>query len=56
VEARFLEEPKGAALLTVERTSSDEQGRPIEFAQHVYRASRYSLFRTVATEPMSIDG
>jgi DNA-binding GntR family transcriptional regulator len=47
VEARMLNEPKGTALLTMERTTYDNQGVAIEFAQHVYRASRYSLVSTV---------
>jgi DNA-binding GntR family transcriptional regulator len=43
LEARLLGEPKGTALLTMERTTFDERGRTIEFAQHVYQASRYTL-------------
>lgn len=42
-EARLLGEPRGAALLTMERTVLDDRDRPVEFGQHVYRASRYSL-------------
>ena len=42
-EARLLDEPRGAALLTMERTALDDRDRPVEFGQHVYRASRYSL-------------
>ena len=42
-EARLLDEPRGAALLTMERTVLDNRDRPVEFGQHVYRASRYSL-------------
>jgi len=42
-EARLLDEPRGAALLTMERTVLDHRDRPVEFGQHVYRASRYSL-------------
>jgi DNA-binding GntR family transcriptional regulator len=42
-EARALNETRGAALLTMERLASDESGRPIEFGQHVYRASRYAF-------------
>jgi DNA-binding GntR family transcriptional regulator len=42
-EARLLDEPRGAALLTMERTVLDDMDRPVEFGQHVYRASRYSL-------------
>jgi DNA-binding GntR family transcriptional regulator len=50
VESRFLDEPKGTALLTMERTTYDARGRAIEFAQHVYRASRYALVSTVTAE------
>ena len=42
-EARLLDEPRGAALPTMERTVLDDRDRPVEFGQHVYRASRYSL-------------
>jgi DNA-binding GntR family transcriptional regulator len=49
LEARLLNEPKGTALLTMERTTYDDHGIAIEFAQHVYRASRYSLVSTVTT-------
>lgn len=53
MEARLLDERKGAALLTVERTTYDERDVVIEFAQHVYRASRYSLVSTVAASGRS---
>lgn len=42
-EARVLNETRGAALLTMERIAYDDSGRPVEFAQHLYRASRYSF-------------
>lgn len=47
LEARLLNEAKGTALVTMERTTYDDRGRAIEFAHHVYRASRYSLVSTV---------
>ena len=51
-EARVLHETRGAALLTMERTAYDETGRPVEFAQHVYRASRYAFTTNLPrTEP-----
>jgi len=50
VEARLLNEPKGTALLTMDRTTFDAAGRAIEFAQHVYRASRYALVSEVTTD------
>jgi DNA-binding GntR family transcriptional regulator len=42
-EARLLGEPRGAALLTMQRTTYDDHGRSIEFGSHVYAASRYSF-------------
>ena len=42
-EARLLDEAKGAPLLTMERTTYDDQGRAVEYGTHIYRASRYSF-------------
>ncbi|MFI8826177.1 GntR family transcriptional regulator [Streptomyces sp. NPDC053431] len=42
-EAAALGEPAGAPLLTMERTTFDAAGRAVEFASHLYRASRYSF-------------
>src|SRR5271166_509454 len=42
-EARTLGETRGAALLTMERVAYDENSRPVEFGQHLYRASRYAF-------------
>ena len=52
-EARLLDEKPGAALVTMERTTYDDRGRTIEFAQHVYRASRYSLVSPLTSELQS---
>jgi GntR family transcriptional regulator len=30
-------------LLTMERIAYDENDRPVEFGQHLYRASRYAF-------------
>jgi DNA-binding GntR family transcriptional regulator len=46
-EARLLDESPRAALLTMERTAYDAAGHPIEFGQHVYRASRYVFDTTL---------
>jgi DNA-binding GntR family transcriptional regulator len=46
-EARALGEKRGAPLLTMERSVYDEQGRPVEHGQHLYRASRYSFDLTL---------
>ena len=45
-EARLLEETRGTALLTMERIACDQAGRPVEFARHLYRASRYAFTTT----------
>ncbi|CAM5736382.1 GntR family transcriptional regulator [Streptomyces hirsutus] len=42
-EASRLDEKEGAALLTMHRTAYDDTGRAVEYATHVYRASRYSF-------------
>ncbi len=42
-EAGLLGERRGAALLTMQRTAYDDQGRAVEFGSHVYAASRYSF-------------
>jgi DNA-binding GntR family transcriptional regulator len=46
-EARLLEEPPRAALLTMQRTAFDDEGVPIEVGRHVYRASRYDFETTL---------
>jgi DNA-binding GntR family transcriptional regulator len=52
-EARLLRETRGTALLTMERIAYDEAGRPVEFGQHMYRASRYAFTLTMpsASQP-----
>ena len=42
-EARLLEAHKGEPLLTMERTTYNENGQPVELADHIYRASLYSF-------------
>ncbi|WP_255392598.1 GntR family transcriptional regulator [Kineosporia sp. A_224] len=42
-EARLLKEPRGAALLTMQRIAYDDHGRVVEFGSHIYAASRYSF-------------
>ncbi|MEU6737925.1 GntR family transcriptional regulator [Streptosporangium sandarakinum] len=42
-EARLLEERRGCPLLTMVRTTYDDQGRAVEHGSHVYRASHYAL-------------
>jgi len=42
-EAELLDEPRGAALLTMARTAYDDHGRVVEYGSHIYAASRYSF-------------
>jgi DNA-binding GntR family transcriptional regulator len=42
-EARELGERRGSALLTAERETLDDHGTVVEFASHLYAASRYSF-------------
>lgn len=42
-EAKLLGEPRGAALLTMQRTAYDDHGRAVEYGSHIYAASRYSF-------------
>jgi GntR family transcriptional regulator len=42
-EARLLHATRGEPLLTMQRTTYDDAGRSLEFADHVYRASHYSF-------------
>ena len=46
-EARLLEEKRGTPLLTMTRTTHDDGGRIIEYATHLYRASRYTFELTL---------
>lgn len=54
-EACHLGEARRAALLTMERTTYDQGGRAIEFAQHVYRASRYAVHTTLSAPGSRLD-
>ncbi len=42
-DGELLDEPVGAALLTMDRVTYDQGGRVVEYGSHVYRASRYSF-------------
>jgi GntR family transcriptional regulator len=42
-EARLLRAHKGEPLLTMERTTYNESGQPVELGSHIYRASLYSF-------------
>jgi DNA-binding GntR family transcriptional regulator len=42
-EARLLHERRGAPLLTMSRTTYDDNGRAVEHGSHVYRPALYSF-------------
>jgi GntR family transcriptional regulator len=42
-DAKLLQEPRGAALLTMERVTYDDHGNIVEYGTHLYAASRYSF-------------
>ena len=42
-EAQSLHESRGAALLTMQRVTYNQQGIAVEFGRHIYAASRYSF-------------
>jgi GntR family transcriptional regulator len=42
-EARLLDERRNAAVLTMQRTTYDDQGVVVEYGSHIYAASRYSF-------------
>jgi DNA-binding GntR family transcriptional regulator len=48
-QARLLGVRKGAALLTMERRTYDDTGRPVELGRHVYRADTYTFEITLVS-------
>jgi DNA-binding GntR family transcriptional regulator len=48
-QSRLLRVRKGAALLTLERRTYDDTGRPVELGRHVYRADTYTFEITVVS-------
>jgi DNA-binding GntR family transcriptional regulator len=42
-EARLLEAPRGATVLTMTRTTYNQDGKPVEHGSHSYLAERYSF-------------
>ena len=48
-EARLLQERRGAAVLDLERTTYDDEGRVTEYALHLYAASRYRFGLSLLT-------
>lgn len=49
-EADLLAQPRGATLLTVNRTAYDQSGRPVEFGRDLYSAALYSIDISVARD------
>ena len=49
-EARLLNVPAGAPLLTMRRISYDDAGQPVEYGSHVYPADRYSFEMSVVAD------
>jgi DNA-binding GntR family transcriptional regulator len=48
-QSRLLGVRKGAALLTMERRTYDDTGRPVELGRHVYRAETYTFEITLVS-------
>lgn len=46
-EAKLLDAPRGATVLTMARTTYDQAGRPVEHGSHAYLADRYSFRMTL---------
>ncbi|MGH3437657.1 MAG: GntR family transcriptional regulator [Sciscionella sp.] len=46
-ESSLMADRRGSAVLTMQRTAYDDSGAAVEFAQHVYRADRYSFESTL---------
>ena len=47
-EARLLQAPSGACVLTMTRTAFDRAGVPVEHGSHAYLADRYSFTMSLA--------
>ena len=43
----MLDEPAEAPLLTMERVTHDDTGRPVEWGRHLYRPDRYAYAVTL---------
>ena len=46
-ECRLLSEPESSPVMTMERLTHEDSGRPVEWGRHVYRASRYEFCMTL---------
>jgi GntR family transcriptional regulator len=50
-EDRILGEPNATILLTNQRVTYDEIGRPIEYSESAYRSDRYTYDMTLVAPP-----
>jgi DNA-binding GntR family transcriptional regulator len=46
-EAKLLQAPRSATVLTMTRTTFDHEGRPVEYGSHAYLADHYSFKMTL---------
>jgi DNA-binding GntR family transcriptional regulator len=46
-ECQLLHEPPSSPMVTMERLTHEDSGRPVEWARHVFRASRYEFTITL---------
>ena len=46
-ECQALDEPPNSVVLTMDRLTHSDTGRPIEWAQHIYRPDRYAFTLTL---------
>jgi GntR family transcriptional regulator len=51
VNARLLDIPVGAPLVTMRRVMQDDRGRVIELGEHIYDARHYTVEMTVVENP-----
>lgn len=49
-EAKLLQAPKAATVLTMTRTTFDAEGNPVEHGSHAYLADRYSFKMTLIAD------
>lgn len=49
-ESRLLDEPPQNPVLTMDRVTHDDTGRPIEWARHAYRPTRHSFTITLTAK------
>lgn len=49
-ECSLLNEPSPSPMVTMERLTHDDSGKPAEWAQHVYRASKYEFSITLVVK------